>query len=345
MAEQGIDLAELAVALGLPVSRAHDLLDGNAPISIEMARRISGAIGGSVEFWLARDGQFREDLNTVATDAWAAKLPIADMAAMGWIPATPATWRERMATSLEFFGVRDYRSWQQRYGSLAQTARFRFSPASKPDATSVIAWLRRAEQEAEGSELASWDRTTFAALLPQARVLTTDRDPARFLPALMSLCASAGVSLVVIRTPRHCLASGAARFLAPDRAQIVLSARYLSDDHLWFTFFHEAAHLILHDSTATYIDEFEEVVGAASSKQEQEADTFAGDFLLPPKIRDQLRHHSPKPREILTAARAAAISPGIVVGQLQHLGTLGFATKFNGFKRRYRWNGPTLGRA
>jgi hypothetical protein len=38
---------------------------------------------------------------------------------------------------------------------------------------------------------------------------------------------------------------GATRWLG-DRAAIQLSLRYKSNDHLWFTFFHEAGHILKH---------------------------------------------------------------------------------------------------
>ena len=43
-------------------------------------------------------------------------------------------------------------------------------------------------------------------------------------------------------------------------------------------------------------------------------------------------------------ARAAGVAPGIVVGQLQFAGLIGY-DQLNTLKRRYRWNGPNLGTA
>ena len=36
---------------------------------------------------------------------------------------------------------------------------------------------------------------------------------------------------------------------------IQLSARHKSDDHLWFSFFHEAAHVLLHSKKSVFVDE------------------------------------------------------------------------------------------
>ncbi|MFX9089566.1 ImmA/IrrE family metallo-endopeptidase, partial [Acinetobacter baumannii] len=41
--------------------------------------------------------------------------------------------------------------------------------------------------------------------------------------------------------------------LTPEKAMVLLSFRHLSDDHFWFTLFHEFAHLLLHNNQ-TFID-------------------------------------------------------------------------------------------
>jgi Zn-dependent peptidase ImmA (M78 family) len=153
------------------------------------------------------------------------------------------------------------------------------------------------------------------------------------------------VVVVIVRAPRGCPASGAARTLSNGRRLIVLSARHLSDDHLWFSFFHEAGHVLLHDKSSTYVDEFEPVVGEAIGTEESEADEFAEAELIGEASIMHLRTMALTPREIVRAARNAGTSPGVIVGQLQHHGRLGFRTRLNRFKRRYRWDGPNLEKA
>ena len=77
----------------------------------------------------------------------------------------------------------------------------------------------------------------------------------------LNLCRAVGVVLVIEKELPKARVDGVARWLTPTRALIQLSARYLRDDILWFTFFHEAAHLLLHakqsgprDVPPTFID-------------------------------------------------------------------------------------------
>ena len=47
--------------------------------------------------------------------------------------------------------------------------------------------------------------------------------------------------------------SDATRWLAPNKALIQLSLRYKTDDHLWFTFFHGAGHILLHGKREMFL--------------------------------------------------------------------------------------------
>ena len=50
---------------------------------------------------------------------------------------------------------------------------------------------------------------------------------------------------------------------------------------MWFTFFHEAAHLLLHDPHTLFVDEIDGSAEPAASPEEREADDFAGQLLVP----------------------------------------------------------------
>ena len=60
---------------------------------------------------------------------------------------------------------------------------------------------------------------------------------------------------------------------------IALTLRYKSDDQFWFTFFHEAGHIFLHGKSRVFIDGTDH----GDDTLEEEADTFARDFLVPPE--------------------------------------------------------------
>lgn len=339
---RGLSVAEFAAAADLSPQAAESLLTGEAPITMGVARKLESMVGGSVAFWVQRDGQYRDSLALVAADRWAEGFPTADLARLGWIER-PASWTARIRTMLGFFGVADTEDWQRTYGVMLQGARYRMARAAPLEPKAVAAWLRRAEVEAGPIDTAPWSADDFRRVLDAARPLTKLHDPAQFIPALREMCGAAGVAVVVVRAPAGCPASGAARFDDRGRPQIVLSGRYLSDDHLWFTFFHEAAHLLLDGPGPVVVDVLEETSTGPGDNREAAADAMAGELLLPPAVRNALLEGPVSPRDVVRAAREAGVSPGIVVGQLQHAGRLDYRSRYNGLKRRYAWRGATLG--
>ena len=74
----------------------------------------------------------------------------------------------------------------------------------------------------------------------------TTADPKVFLPQLISLCAKAGVAVALVPEMPKAPWYGASKWLTPYKAMILLNLRGKREDQFWFSFFHEAGH-ILHD--------------------------------------------------------------------------------------------------
>jgi HTH-type transcriptional regulator/antitoxin HigA len=128
------------------------------------------------------------------------------------------------------------------------------------------------------------------------------------------LCASSGVALAFVPEFEKTHVSGAARWQSQDRALIIMSLRHKSNDHFWFTFFHEAGHILLHGKKETYIDNPE----GYESELEDEADRFARNFLIrDSEWRRYIATENFFEPEILEFAAKVGIHPGIVVGRLQ----------------------------
>lgn len=338
--ELGYDLPGFADHLGASVQVASGLLDGSETITVDMARRLSRALGASTEFWVNRDCQYRDDLIRVETDQWLDDVPIREMTTLGWLP--PRTdWRSRAEECLSFFGVQDVEEWRRIYEPMLTASRMRISPAVPAKQVAVAAWLRKATIEAETAVTGKWNPHLLRESLGTVKALTWRKDPGDFLPELRSRFASAGVALVVQRTLPGSPVSGAARFLSRDRAMIAVSGRFLADDQFWFTVMHEIAHLLLHRPEQPILDDPYSRY-RTDSAEEQEANRFAADTLLPPDVRARVPAGGYTHRSVITIARAAGVAPGIVVGQLQFAGLLGY-DQLNRLKRRYQWDGPNLG--
>jgi HTH-type transcriptional regulator / antitoxin HigA len=342
LSARGWTREELAARLGQSAEMVEDLLAGAAPITIGVARRLSDVLGASVAFWMARDLQYRQDIERMRRieTEWTRSLPVADMARMGWLP--PRLENDINAL-LDFFDVPSVAAWHRRYSKVSESVEFRISRSFESDPGAVIAWIRQGERIGADTLCKPWDANAMRETLNSVRGLTRIGRPERFLPKLRAAMAACGVVVAVVPAPAGCRASGATLWISEEKALVLLSARHLTDDHFWFTFYHECGHLLLHRGTHVFIDSEATVASAtaedgayASDVQEEAANAFAVDVLITAGVQESLRCAPLSYRGVLRLAARAGIAPGILVGQLQKMRRVG-PERLNRVKRRYQW--------
>ncbi len=331
--ERQLSITEFAQRIGQTPEHVRDLLQGRLTITIAIARQLERVLGASVEFWMSRDFQYRHDIPDypLPDKEWLDELPVGDMVKFGWLKPAPRP-SEELSACLRFFDVPSVAAWHRTYAVLQEVVAFRTSLSFESRPASVAAWLRRGEIEAGAIDCGPWNPGRFHESLSKIRPLTRVKDPKRFIPKLQEICATGGVAAVILRAPNGCRASGATRFLSQTKALLLLSFRYHSDDQFWFSFFHEAGHLLLHGSRAFFLEGDD----APATAKEREANDFAARVLLPPELQQDMLCLPLDGREVMRFARRARISPGIVVGQLQHHGRIKYR-QLNKLKRRFEW--------
>jgi HTH-type transcriptional regulator / antitoxin HigA len=336
--QRRISEAEFARKLGTSAEEIHKLLLGREAITSALAEKLGSSLGGSTAFWSAREKRYRDGLRELACQAkddrtaeWLKNMPIADMVRFGWIP-TEKTQHDKVAACLRFFGVDTVEAWSAAYRAVMDSGVFRTSPTFESKPGAVAAWLRRGELESAAIECGVWKPSTLQKGLQELRGLTRERDPSVFIPRLRRRLSESGVAVVVLRAPSGCRASGATRFLTKDKALMLLSFRYLSDDQFWFSVFHEVGHLLLHPHRL-----FIDAPGMPRSSEEKEANEFAANTLVLPEYQSELMDLPVDGRAVIRFARKIGIAPGIVVGQMQHHGRLQ-GRQLNNLKRRYVWS-------
>ena len=102
-------------------------------------------------------------------------------------------------------------------------------------------------------------------------------------------------------------------------------------DQVWFTFFHEAGHILLHGKK----DVFLELHGMTSEKEE-EANRFASNILIPPDELNEFLQERVTLSRIQQFANRIGTHPGIVVGRLQRDKRLGYKVGQK-LKLRLKW--------
>jgi len=337
--ERQITNAELARRAGLSEKHVSQIINARVPLSMDVALQLERVLGIPARFWNSLEFNYRAErrrkafhANLDAFAGWMRQFPVAAMRRTGYFGHAQVGQRvqERVEALLHFFGVASPEAWENEWAHV--TARFRKSSAFNPNRFALVSWLRRAEIESQSIRCARFDSGRFREALDNVRRLTTD-PPEHFVPKLVQTCAEAGVAVTLVPSLPGLAISGATRWKGAEKALISLSLRHKSDDQLWFSFFHEACHVLEHKTATIYIDS-----PADGDPDECRANEFARDTLIPP--RDYLRLVSggrPTLSTIRAFAESAGISPGIVVGRLQHEGVLDHKTG-NGLKRYFQWD-------
>jgi HTH-type transcriptional regulator / antitoxin HigA len=332
--EKKLTVQSFASAMKTTPDYIQNLIHGNVKITNDIASALSKNLGASPDFWIKREEHYRFNLSRIKTeeaDEWLKELPLKDMVKLGWIKDV----KDKLSACLDFFNVPDIKTWRTEYADLSTEFSFRTSTTFKSDQASIATWLRRGEIVASEMNCSNWNEDLFETNLSKIRALTRKKNPKDFLPELKKYCAECGVAVVIVPTPSGCRASGATKFITSNQALLLLSFRYLSDDHFWFTFFHEAGHLVLHKSKGTFI-EASQVEGNITD-EEKEANLFAGEMLIPYNHHSELATLKGNKRNIIGFASKIGVSPGIVVGQMQHQGLIDHKY-LNSYKRRFDWD-------
>ncbi len=329
----GIDQRELAQRTGLSAKHINQVIKGVASLSQDTAIRLERVTGVPAKMWNALEANYREQLARLAERArlqqdleWLKTIPTSELLRRGAIESQ-ADRVGLLEEMLRFFGVADVDAWNEGW-SMPQFA-FRKSLTFKGKPGAMAAWLRLCELAAQGIECRPVDRARFNAAIKAIRRLTVEA-PEVFVPAMVEHCRAAGVALVLVPEIKGAPVSGAAKWLTPEKAMIGLNLRGKRDDRFWFTFFHEAGHILNDSKKETFID-----VDYEDDPREQNANRFAADLLIPPDRAHhltELKSHD----DVIRFAKSLGIAPGIVVGRLQREGIVPYS-HLNRLKSTFQW--------
>lgn len=335
--EREMTQAELARRTGRPTKTINEIVKGKTAITPETALQLERVFGVPASFWMKweqayQESQARQEEEDDLSDrtGWLDHFPIREMISRGWLDACDDLV-EQLRELLNFLGIASPEQWDDVY----EGAAFRQSQAFEVNPYAVAAWLRQGERLAQQIRCEPYDEGAFRQALHEVRNLTAHMDPATYQQQVQEICSKAGVAVVFVPELPETRVSGATKWLSPSKALIQLSLRYKRDDQLWFSFFHEAGHILKHGKRDVFLEGGEQT-DKDLQKQETEVDRFAANFLIPPDEWKRLLTLLPDKGNISKETLAAfadeiGIASGIVVGRLQHEGKVPF-THYNSLK-------------
>jgi HTH-type transcriptional regulator / antitoxin HigA len=335
---------DLARRTGLTPKTISEICNGKAPLTPTTALALEKVLRRPAHFWLNLQRQYdeaearnRELRKSALWTDWARKFPLKDMKRLRF--SLPAG-RSDVDALLTFLGVSSPESWDAVW--TASNVAYRQTRKFAQSAEAISAWVRETELTAEQMETAPFDEARLRASIGELRRLTREKADSILSP-VQSICAGFGVAVVLVPELPHCGISGSAQWLSDKKALIGLTLRYKTDDQLWFTFFHELAHILLHRKKKTLIvdnaadDLSDRIIDPEMQGYEAEANQFSANTLIPPAaLSEFLRARTFTNESIYDFAEKIGVGPGILVGRLQHEGVLK-SFQGNAFKQNLNW--------
>ena len=310
--------AEFARRCGRSPKLISEIISGKAPIDTETAIQFERTTGIVAEIWNQMESNYRSHLalkkEADIAENWQKSFPTNELVKRGFF-TKPESKIDAVSKLLKFFAVGSIVGWNNRYGDLSVL--YRHSKSFGSDRVALATWLRIGEIEADTQDCQDYDKSKFLEATKNIRGLT--RQPIeKNLKKIIKTCNEAGVAFVLTPPLPSIALSGTARWLTPRKAIIQVSGRHKTDDHFWFSFFHEVAHILLHSKKTVFTDELGNNAEELDSL-EVEANEWASKFLIPSKNWDELIKYSTYNQVVIKKfAREIEIAPGIVVGMLQH---------------------------
>lgn len=309
---------DLADKTGINKKTINEIIKGKAPITTATALKLEYVFNIPASFWNNLESSYREslerkkDIESIKEDEkYLVNIPYSEMAKRNWncIEQTRDPY-EKVINLRKFFSVASLSFDTELKRKLA----FRKTNTKKVSLESLYCWLRYGEIQANKDEYPKFNIEKLKENTKKIRELANKQflEQLNLIKQLLKEC---GVALIYEPHLPNTYVNGVSYKVTCDKAIIMISDRGKKDDILWFTLFHEIAHLIKHSKKEVFVD----LEDTESNDIELEADEFARNILIPNHIYQDFVNNNTVLNENLIKefAKNHNISTGIVVGRLQ----------------------------
>lgn len=330
--EFSITQKSLAQRIGMSEKAVNEIIKGKSPITRTTASHLSNVFSFSETYWMNLQNQYEEDKMKLQKESELQKEAevylrdhnlldtYKELSKFGLVDALRNTASNAGAMILnlrQFFGVSSLKNIEG--GHISQTA-FRKYKGRSFNKYTTIAWLQLGMKKAQKTESSPFDRNTLKARLEDIAQLSQKSSDV-YLPKLEEILKDCGVILAYMPYFKNTHVQGAAAWVNPNKALIMITTTKKSEDRFWFNVFHEIGHILKHSKKECFIDFGEEgSVPQRDEKIEREADLFAEKYLIPDfkYIREYVTRSGDLKQKILKVSKEIKRSPAIIAGRIAH---------------------------
>jgi len=273
---------EFAIRTSKPIKTISNIMTGKSSITFEMAVQFEKVLNISANFWTKKQANYNAFLakekyqqDIIQAQEWAKEFPYAQMAKLG-IVKTSRKIAEKTEELLDFFDVSKHTAWENIYFNQKTPVYFRISlkHTKNPYALSVL--LQMGKIQAKKIQAPAFNKSALKELIPKLKLIMV-KSPNNFLQVIQEMCLTTGVKVIYTPNLKQTVTNGVVRWI-DDNPVVQMTDRYKKYDIFWFSFFHELGHILLHGNKKNIF--LEESAATEQSKEELEADAFAGNVVL-----------------------------------------------------------------
>jgi HTH-type transcriptional regulator / antitoxin HigA len=307
MDQQGLTAKDMIQYLGSQ-SKVSEVLNRKRPLSLTMIRNLYEGLDIPSEVLLRQPNPQAEEAILKWQD-----FPFTQMVKCGYFSAFDGTLAEARKQSgrllADLFSV-----FQKTEPALVWYKQLQ----REVNDNALKAWQARIAHMALDESLPAFSRDEFSEkFLRQVVKLSYFNDGPRLAKELLN---KKGIHLFFLPNLPKTYLDGAC-FYAPDRRPVIgMTLRYDRLDNYWFTLLHELSHLYLNldDRNLAFFDDTEQLLELPQDGQEQEANEFAKEMLLPSQAWEQIKSclNDVRAKKVIAEfAEQYEVNPAIIAGR------------------------------
>jgi HTH-type transcriptional regulator / antitoxin HigA len=308
MDQQGLTRKDLVPFIGSQ-SKVSEVLNKKRPLSLSMIRALNAGLGIPAEVLLQEPGKELAEQIYDPRD-----FPFTEMYNQGYFSFYRGSLSQAKTHAEELIS-KLFSSIQQQYDRRI----FCRMADLQINENALIAWQARLLQISKEMDLPTFRREQFTEDFLRRLIHLSDFEEGPVLA--QELLFKKGIPLIILPHLSHTYLDGACMKDEEGRPIIGMTLRHDRLDNFWFTLAHELAHIYLHldEDQLAFFDETNGEIEQERHPQEDEADEFARNLLIPAdeweRIRDQAASISRQ--EVLAMADRLQVSPAIVAGRIR----------------------------
>lgn len=320
-----ISQTDLASRMARPLKTINEIIQGKAAITPETAIQLERVTEIPADFWMEREKSFRLELaqileaeRSIQEKEWLLNFPCKEMIRLGWIEVRSKDHLECIEAIFRFFRVGNKEGFYKSscFSTLTEGA-FRLTNQESKNPYALAAWLRKGEIQAQELEVNVFDKKKFREALDEIKSIMANQ-PEDFFLRLTQLAGEAGVKVVHTPSLPNAKVHGSTRWVG-DTPVIQLSNQFKRNDIFWFTFFHEAGHILKHGKKDVFIEGLDYT--EEGKIKEEEANAFAVSLTFTEKEEQEFMSIKSSTgwttQQVSDYAKRINTHPAIIVGRLE----------------------------